>query len=306
MIRYTTVAVLLAAALSLRPHAAPAAQIEATFLNASEAVFSRPHDVVIGPNGRLYVADLGNDRVAVLNPESLEVEQSLAEGELNSPHDVAFDGKGRLLVADTHNDRVAIYTLGETGAQLADELTEGLSAPEGVAIGPQGKIYVANARGHDIVVFEGNRATARTGERGDGPNAYKRPHDIDVDSSGRVIVADPGNHRLQVLSPDLAYESEIGGADYGFNEPKYFDLFYPEADPRGWLAVADEYNHQIKILDPERRILAVIGRGEVGEGPNLFNYPEGVELKADIMWVADTRNHRIVRYRLTGLPGPAK
>ncbi|MEM7226452.1 MAG: NHL repeat-containing protein [Pseudomonadota bacterium] len=268
------------------------AEPRATFEAASEAAFSRPHDIVLSPDGRfLYVSDLGHDRVAVLDPDSLALLGSFGDDQLDAPHDVAFDRDGRLLVADTGNDRVAIYAVDGPQGNLVASLSDGLSAPEGVAQGPDGRIYVANARGDDVVVFQGDQAVAQ----GDGGLDLQRPHDIALAVDGTVYLADPGSNRIRLLGPDLAFRRDLG-ADLDLNEPKYFDL-----DPEGWLFIADEYNHVIKILDPAERLVLVIGQGRAGEGPDLFNYPEGAETRGDRLWVADTRNHRIVRYRLEGL-----
>jgi DNA-binding beta-propeller fold protein YncE len=269
--------------------------LSAAFEAASEASFSRPHDLVLAPDGRLlYLADVGNHVVKVLDPETLATVGRIGAGELSSPHDVAFDGDGRLLVADTGNDRIARYLLEGTGGRLVDELVGGLSSPEGVAVGPDGRVYVTNAAGSDVVVFAGGRVAARAGRPGAGPNEYVRPHDIHVDAAGKVYVSDPGNNRIQVLDGELGFLAAIGPPAHGFHEPKYFDL-----DPRGWLYVADEYNHQVKVLDSKHKLVLVIGTGQAGEGPDRFHNPEGLEISGRRLWVSDTLNHRIVRYRLS-------
>lgn len=285
-------------ALCLGAPAHAADEITAKYIGASEERYSRPHDLVLGPDGdALFVADLGYDRVAVLQPVSLRFLGAIGTDELSSPHDVTFDADGRLLVADTGNDRIAIYDVIEGEYRWVGELTGGLSAPEGVAVAPDGRVYVANARGNDVVVFEDGKKVISVGERGSGPGQFIRPHDIHVTPEGRVIVADPGNNRLQILSADLEYIESLGGEAYDFNEPKYFD--YTDA---GWLVVADEYNHVLKVIDPKGTLVSVIGKGERGKGPYLFNQPEGVEVSGEDLWVSDTQNGRIVRYSIKGLP----
>ena len=277
---------------------AMAQDITARFVGASEERYDRPHDLVLGPEGHaLFVADLGYDRVAVLQPVSLRFLGEIGAEELSSPHDVVFDVDDRLLVADTGNDRIAIYDVVAGEYRWVGELTEGLSAPEGVAVGPDGRVYVANARGNDVVVFDDGKKVASVGERGSEPGQFIRPHDIHVTPDDRVIVADPGNNRLQVFSTDLVYQDSLGGPKYDFNEPKYFDYL-----DSGWLVVADEYNHELKVIDPEGALVSVIGKGERGKGPYLFNQPEGVEVSGEDLWVSDTKNGRIVRYVIEGLP----
>ncbi len=277
--------------------AAAFAQVSATFEAASDKSFDRPHDLVLSADKkRLYVADLGNDAVKVLDPETLATLGSIGKDDLDSPHDVAFDAAGRLMVADTGNDRIAIYAVAGVTGTLVEEI-KGLSGPEGVAEGAPGRIYLTNVGTHDVRLVQGGKTRGKIGGYGSATEQYVRPHDIDVGPDGRVYVSDPGNNRIQVLDAELTLLGVIGGSDYDFHEPKYFAV-----DEAGWLFVGDEYNHQIKILDGDRRVVAVIGTGERGEGPNRFNQPEGVEVWENRLWIADTQNGRIVRYRLEGLP----
>ena len=294
MIRAVSIAV---CALCLLPGAGFAEELSATFVGASDESFSRPHDVVLSPGGRrLYVADLGNDAVKVLDAESLKTLGVIGADALDSPHDVAFDPKGRLLVADTGNDRIAVFEVAGATGKLVASWSEGMDAPEGVVADADGLVFVTNASGHDVLALSDGKLVAKAGRRGEGPNEYVRPHDIDLGPDGLVYVSDPGNNRIQVLDKELAYKSELGGPAYGFNEPKYFAI-----DDKGRLFVADEYNHQIKVLDEERRLVLTFGTGRKGKGPNRFNYPEGAEIRGDDLWIADTRNGRIVRYQINGL-----
>ncbi len=271
-----------------------AAAVEPILVAASDSSFSRPHDLTLSPDRRLlYVADVGNDAVKVLHPDTLATLGVIGRGELRGPHDVAFDAKGRLLVADTQNDRVAIYALSGLEGLLVGAYTKELGSPEGVAVGGDGTIYVTNARLHDVVAIRNGVVIARVGRGGSGNNEYRRPHDVAVDALGRVYVADPGNDRIQVLGPKLEFIAALGGAPYDFDEPKYLAF-----DGRGWLYVADEDNNQIKIFDENRKPLAVIGSGRRGKGADRLNKPEGVEAVGDRVWVSDTYNHRILLYRL--------
>lgn len=271
-----------------------AEEISSAFLAESDGSFSRPHDLTLSPDRRLlFVADMGNDEVKVLDPETLAVVGVIGRGELDAPHDVAFDARGRLLVADSGNDRIAIYTVEGARATLVGELRGDLASPEGVAPAAEGRVYVSNARRHDVVMFSAGDVTLRAGRRGDGNNEYVRPHDIRIGGDGEVYVADPGNDRIQILTPELEYTGTLGGPPYDFDEPKYLTT-----DARGWLYVADEHNNQIKILDTARQLVAAIGTGESGDGPDHLNQPEGVEVWDDLIWISDTYNDRIVLYRL--------
>ena len=262
----------------------------------SGPVLSRPHDLVLSADGRfLYVADLGNNVVHVMNPDSLEIVGAIGAGELSAPHDVAFDEHGRLYVADTGNDRVAVYSIDGARGSLVFELNDGVERTEGVAPVAGGRVYVTSVARNEVSYFEDGKKIKAVGGSGSEPNRYSRPHDVDVTSDGRVIVADPGNNRLQVLSSELEFISSIGGPPpYDFNDPKYFAI-----DSKGRIYVGDQFNHRVLVFDSNWNLTGRMGTGEAGNGRNQFNGLEGVVVRGKHVWIADTYNHRVVRYLRT-------
>ena len=56
----------------------------ATFDQASEAVLNDPHDLVIGPDNRIYVADKFANRIAIMDKETLKLVDSFGESDLAS------------------------------------------------------------------------------------------------------------------------------------------------------------------------------------------------------------------------------
>jgi YVTN family beta-propeller protein len=291
---------LFALALFVATTAPAAAQVTATFEAQSDRSFGNPHDIVLSPDGsKLYVADVNNNAVKVLDPQSLATIGAFGTAELSRPHDVAFDREGRLLVADTGNDRIAIYALSGVTGELVDEIG-GLASPEGVVVARDGTIYLTNVGRHNVEAWRDGERVARRGGRGSGANEYVRPHDIDIGPDGHIYVSDPGNDRIQMLDDALRVVGGIGGERYDFNEPKYFAI-----NGNGWIFVADEFNHQVKILNKTLEMVGVIGSGKSGPGANEFDQPEGAEIRGTTLWVSDTRNGRITRFSLTGLP-PAR
>jgi hypothetical protein len=94
---------------------------------ALEATFSKPLDIEIGPDGRLYVADTMNNAIRAIDLTSGVVERVAGNGEqcaqyfncfeaeegmdalelqLLQPYGIAFDPEGNLYIADTNNSRV--------------------------------------------------------------------------------------------------------------------------------------------------------------------------------------------------------
>ncbi len=261
---------------------------EAEFLSASTADLDNPHDVKLSPDGRwLFVSDAGNDRVVILDAGSLEMIGHFGDDHQDGTHDVDFDDSGRLLVADTHNDRIAIYQLDGAAGALMEELSEGIRNPEGVLAGPGGHVYATGAGSDNLVVYVNGEAVEETG-------GLSSPHDVEFAPNGDLWIADAANDRLVRMTPDLDIKTVLKGAPYDFSGPRYLDV---AAD--GTLAVADKYTHSIKIIAENGAVLGVIGDGSAGKGPGKFRTPEGVELGDGVVWIADSGNDRIVKYRIS-------
>jgi sugar lactone lactonase YvrE len=141
-----------------------------------------------------------------------------------------------------------------------------------------------------VVALENGRIVATADSA--GGKKFDRPHDVDVDSEGRVIITDPGNNRLVLFDRDLKVLREIGGEPYNFNEPKYI-----ATAEDGLLVVADEYNNRVILLDVDFKQVGMIGTGKRGDGPGELYKPEGAEVAGRYLWIADTHNHRIQLYK---------
>jgi len=267
--------------------AVSAAEFKTKFITASEPELSNPHDIDLSPTGKhLYVSDLGNDRVAVLDARSLALLGTIGEkDDLSAPHDVHIGPDGRLYVADTGNDRVVIYEIDGVNGKRVGELAGGFHAPEGVFAQSENRVYVTGAGSGNIVVFENNKIAGEA-------KGLRAPHDVIADRKGSFWVADSANDRMVLMSKDLKTQKVLEGDPYKFKGPRYQDM-----TDDGLLVVADKYTHSIKVIGPDGELVTVIGDGERGKGPDKFTTPEGVIIRGDDVWFADSGNNRIVRYR---------
>jgi len=270
---------------------AAAAELSVTFLAASNTALGNPHDLKLSPDGRyLYVADVDNSRVAILDPETLELRGEFGAGHQTGTHDIDFDRRAQAYVADTHNNRVLIYAVDGLEARQLGQLDERIRGPEGVLVHPNGRIYVGGAWSGNVVAYEGGRIVAEL-------KGLSSPHDLELaqpgDTGSDIWLADAGNDRLLLLSPELEIKRELGGSDYDFDGVRYLDLTAQRT-----IVAADKNNHAVKFIDAEGRLLLVLGDGLPGKGANRFRTPEGVEIRGASLWLSDSGNDRIVKYRI--------
>ena len=259
----------------------------AEFINASETKLDNPHDLKLSPDGRyLFVSDVGNDRVVILDPETLAYIDAFGSDHQGGTHDVDFDSEGQVYIADTHNNRVTIYEMTGTDAQLIGELNERIRGPEGVLVHPNGRIYVAGAWSNNLVAYE-------NGEIVNELKGLSSPHDVELDPNGNIWLSDSGNNRMILLSPELKAITEWSDFSFDFDGVRYQDVL---AD--GTVIAADKNNHQVKVIDKTGKRLLTLGTGKAGLGSNKFRTPEGIETLGDTLWVSDSGNNRIVKYKL--------
>lgn len=281
--------------LLLAPLAVAQQALKATQLAEFADGLSQPHDAVFSPDGKLiYLTDMRNSRIQILEAMTLKPLGSFGAGELSYPHDAEFDKSGRLLVADTGNDRVAIYEIKRAKTTLIGEL-KGLSGPEGVAVAPDGRVLVTNTRNATLSIFRDGKLERTVGGPGTNDGELRNPHDVEAAPDGSVYVVDSANNRVQVFDAALKHRASFGAA-LGLNAPKYLAF---DGD-RIWLA--DEHNHRILLLDRGHQLLGVLGSGKRGRAPTAFHKPEAVLARAPHVWVIDTYNDRIVLLRIDQIP----
>jgi DNA-binding beta-propeller fold protein YncE len=254
----------------------------------------------------LFVSDSFNDRVQRMQLDGSGAAELIAPGQLNNPRGLTISGT-RLIVADDHNHRLAVY---DTGGRFLQAVGAGqgqgvnqLSFPFGVAVDPQGRVFVADDLNHRVVRF-GPRSKyvykARWGSYGSGPGQLAYPRAIAVDPSGLVYVTNTGNDRIDVFDRTgtlLRSFGQSGRAPGQFNTP-----MGAAADANGFRAVADSVNGRIELLNPDGSTAAVWG--SPAPGPTILPNPVAVVFDAaGNAYVLDQRRARIIVFdRATGLP----
>lgn len=114
-----------------------------------EDTFNQPSDVLVSPNGDIFVADghgaEGNNRIVKLAPDGTFIkawgQTGYGPGDFRDPHALAMDSQGRLFVGDRANSRIQIFD--QEGNFLAQWTQFG--RPSGIYIDADDTIYVADS-----------------------------------------------------------------------------------------------------------------------------------------------------------------
>jgi streptogramin lyase len=115
----------------------------------SNDTFNQPSDVLVAPNGDIFVADghggNSNARIVKFSKNGTFIKswgkKGTGPGEFDTPHTIAMDSKGRIFVGDRSNNRIQIFD--QDGKFLAEWKQFG--RPSGIFIDKHDNIYVADS-----------------------------------------------------------------------------------------------------------------------------------------------------------------
>ncbi len=256
----------------------------ATFERASAPVLHDPHDLTIGPDGRLYIADKFAGEIVVMDPDTLEVLDSFGDGKLAGVHDISFAPDGRAYIAVTGLNAVAVYRF-DAGIPVLENVLGSFPRTEGALAHSNGQLYIMVTGAGQLAAIDADQIVATAG-------GHLGAHDVAEAPDGSIWVADTGNRRLVRYAQNLERQQVIEGPAYGFIGPRYLEF-----DDFGRLVVADQDAHRILLIDPiTGDLLGVLGDGAPGVGPNKFDDPEGVAVHGNAYYFSDSDNNRIVKY----------
>lgn len=111
--------------------------------------FNEPSDVIVAPNGDIFVADghggESNARIVKFTKDGKFSKswgrKGSGPGEFDTPHAIALDSQGRLFVGDRNNNRIQIFD--QDGKFIAE--WKQFSRPSGVDIDAHDTIYVSDS-----------------------------------------------------------------------------------------------------------------------------------------------------------------
>src|SRR2546428_14024594 len=151
-------------------------------------MFVRPHGIRIDREGNVWVTD----------------------GAGPDGKDPNKNGKGHQVFKFSPDGKV-LMTLGKAG--VAGDGPDTFNQPSAVLIAPNGDIFVADGHGGNsnarIVKFSKDGKFIKTwGKKGTAPGDFDTPHNLAMDSRGRLFVGDRGNNRIQIFDQDGKFLEE--------------------------------------------------------------------------------------------------
>lgn len=263
-------------------------QIDTIFGNGQKEVCDQPFGVEIGPDGALYICEVGNHRisrvdlktgkrtvVAGTGKKGYSGDGGLAtQADLNEPYEVRFDVLDNMYFVEMKNHIV----------RRVDADT--------------GKI--STIAGTGVEGFSGDGGPATKAQ-------LKQPHSIALDSVGHLYIADIGNHRIRRIHATKGIiETIAGNGDRKMPKrghvAKGNSMVGPRAlfvtDSELWIALRE--GHSVwKMNLGTGRLAFVAGTGKKGytDGSGdeaTFNGPKGIAVdKHGDIYVVDTENQTI-------------
>lgn len=310
---------------------------------ATEACLFNPQGLAIGNDGSLYIADFENAVIRKVSPNGV-ISTFAGNGKLGNcgdggpavdaclwgPGYVAVGPDGSVYVSDQNTASIrkvdsggTIHTVAGTGVSgyTGDggyATSSKLSWPQGIAVGPDGSLYIAEF-GNNIIrrvgpdgvltTVAGNRTQGFCGDGGPAVDAcLYDPEDVEVAEDGSLYIADSGNHRIRKVTPDGKIHTVVGSGKSG-----YCGDLGPALDAcmswpvsvavgnNGSLYVVDATQGRVRRVGSNGIISTVAGTGNwgfTGDGGPALDAKLGTPTYALVgpdgaLYIADTLNNRV-------------
>lgn len=280
---------------------------------ATPGRLNRPRAIAIDHEDLLYIVDM-TPQIQVFTGDGKFVRGwQTPEFERGRPSGLSFDNAGNLLASDTHYFRILVYT---PQGKLLEDQTIGGTCGSGdgefqfvtdAAQDASGNYYVAQYGEYDRIqkLNADHKFLLSWGEHGRELGQFLRPQKMVIDNAGLVWVTDACNHRVQIFDARGSEAKLVkswgreGSAPGELNYP--YDILLDDAtlagQPEGFVYLCEFGNHRVQKFTPDGQFVGSFGRNGRREGE--LDQPWGIARDSrGRMFVLDTYNHRVQRFRL--------
>ena len=219
---------------------------------------------------------------------------------LQFPWDVAV-GKGEEFIAVTVTGEHCIALFNKEGQRVRTIGSKGkedgcFTNPRGIAITDNNHIIVSDYERIQKLNLSGHCVRSLCGQ-GSGPLQFADPKGIAIHSqTGKILVADSNNHRIQVLNADLTFSHSFGKE--GKNDGQLQFPWDVTCDNNGDVYVVDNENHAIQKFSLDGKFLLKFG--SKGDEPGKLSWPSGITVDTqNLIYITDD-NHAISIFKPDG------
>ncbi|ODA41992.1 hypothetical protein DSBG_1262 [Desulfosporosinus sp. BG] len=177
-----------------------------TLTTGKQGEIIRPTAVQVGMDNLIYVADVGNQVVIVMDASGKILRyfggSGTTDGKFQYPNALDVGKNGKVYVSDSNNGRIQIF---DQKGQFLYKITGSqgkngpLALPRGLAVTDSGFIFVVDVFLHSVRAFdEAGYELWTFGGNGSGNGQFNFPNGLCLDNEGRIYVTDRENNRVQV------------------------------------------------------------------------------------------------------------
>ena len=215
-------------------------------------------------------------------------------GQFKYVEDFAFAKNGNLLATDAANANIQVFdkTTGKYLSQFGGKGDDDhhFEKPEGIAVAPDGTIFVADYNTGYIKKFTPDYQWVKTfSDYGEAPGENIKSEFMSI-YNGLLYMPEAGNHRVDVFDMDGNFKFLFGGkgtAPGKMNNPEA-----AKYNSEGKIYVADLKNDRVQVFDKDGNFLFLWGR--TGSGPGEFKAPSGLAIdKHDNVYLCEIGNDRV-------------
>ncbi|MCM2268301.1 MAG: 6-bladed beta-propeller [Elusimicrobiales bacterium] len=180
-----------------------------------------PKGIYVDQKGLIYVADTGNDRVQIFNPDgtfnNMFGESGSGDGQFKSPSSVAVNAKGNIYVADTRNRKVKAFSpdgmfLFSVGPEAGNLI---LASPVAVRCDENKNVYVLDSALKKVIVLDAMGKFLRIW---DESGALQDPASLSYDEKGFFYILDRGTYNVKIFDADGKFTASFFAKGRGERE----------------------------------------------------------------------------------------
>ncbi|GHA56354.1 hypothetical protein GCM10007389_04930 [Pontibacter akesuensis] len=218
---------------------------------------------MVGDDGLLYVSDSYTTRLFDRSGTfKCELHLPGKYNDWNSNTGFGRDREGNGYILTTYYDGAVhkVTPTGEVSLLLGGRgtLPGEFNNPKGIAVAPDGTLYIADTQNHRIQKFDKNGEFLLSyGSFGAASGQFNMPTQLALDKNGNLYVADTNNNRIQVFNSDGGFIKQISAT-----ANPALPHFYPAdvtVDAHGKIYVADVSRYSILVFDTAGNLIRSFG-----------------------------------------------